>query len=172
MANTFELISAVTVGSGGADIISFTSIPSTYTDLCLQLSLRSTYTAGSGAAVTFNGSTSGYSYKQLYGFSGGAGSTGSASTTNANFNIPGNNATASTFGSAGIYIPNYTSSNAKSLSIDEALENNSSTVWQLDLFAYAWSGTAAINSITITESAASGVFSEFSTAYLYGVKNA
>ena len=30
MANTFELISSVTVGAGGAASIDFTSIPSTY----------------------------------------------------------------------------------------------------------------------------------------------
>jgi hypothetical protein len=170
MPNTFELIAASTVGVLGSNTISFTSIPSTFDDLCLKFSLRSTFTAGSGAEVTFNGSTSGYSYRQLYGFSGGTGSVNSTSTTSANFNIPGSNATASTFGNTEMYIPNYTSSTAKSLSIDEVYESNSTTLWQLDLFAYLWSGTAAINSITITEGAAAGIFAEFSTVYLYGVK--
>jgi len=164
MPNTFELISAVTLGSSAATI-SFTSIPSTYTDLSLQMSLRSNYGAGSGAQVTFNSSATGYSYKQLYGYSGGAGSVGGTGTY-IGFNLPGSNATANTFGSIGLYTPNYAGSNNKSVSIDEAYENNSSTVWQLDLFAYLWSNSAAINSITITEGAGR-TFTANSTAYLY-----
>jgi hypothetical protein len=33
MATTYEIIASVTVGSGGAANIEFTSIPATYTDL-------------------------------------------------------------------------------------------------------------------------------------------
>ena len=40
MATTYTLISSVTVGSGGAANIEFTSIPSTYTDLLLKYYLR------------------------------------------------------------------------------------------------------------------------------------
>jgi hypothetical protein len=36
MANTYEAIATVEVGSGGASTIDFTSIPSTYTDLVLR----------------------------------------------------------------------------------------------------------------------------------------
>jgi hypothetical protein len=39
MANTFELIASSTVGSGGAANIDFTSIPATFTDLCLSIHL-------------------------------------------------------------------------------------------------------------------------------------
>ena len=45
MANTFELISSYTA-SGSVASIGFSSIPSTYTDLCIKLSLRSSNTAG------------------------------------------------------------------------------------------------------------------------------
>jgi hypothetical protein len=41
MANTYEAIATVTVGSGGATDIEFTSIPGTYTDLLIKSSLRS-----------------------------------------------------------------------------------------------------------------------------------
>jgi hypothetical protein len=37
MATTYEIISSVTVGSGGAADIEFTSIPATYTDLVIFL---------------------------------------------------------------------------------------------------------------------------------------
>jgi hypothetical protein len=38
MATTYDLISSVTVGSGGAANIEFTSIPATYTDLVVLFS--------------------------------------------------------------------------------------------------------------------------------------
>ena len=37
MANTYTLIASLTVGSGGAANIEFTSIPATYTDLLPEL---------------------------------------------------------------------------------------------------------------------------------------
>ena len=40
MANTYELISSVTVGAGGTTSVSFASIPQTYTDLKLVGSAR------------------------------------------------------------------------------------------------------------------------------------
>jgi hypothetical protein len=45
MANTFELIASSTVGSGGAANIDFTSIPATYTDLCLKFICATTRSA-------------------------------------------------------------------------------------------------------------------------------
>jgi hypothetical protein len=39
MANTYEAIATVEVGSGGAADIEFTSIPGTYTDLAIKRSL-------------------------------------------------------------------------------------------------------------------------------------
>jgi len=173
MPNTFELIASSTVGSGGAANIEFTSIPSTYTDLCVKYSLRSAYSGGtiSGVKLTFNGSTSGYSYKQLYGFSSSAGSYGTGSTSELVFNQDSASNTASTFNNAEIYIPNYAGSNNKSVSIDSAVEQNASTGWELDLFAGLWSNSAAITSIKVVDYNATN-FVEYSTAYLYGVKNA
>ena len=68
MPNTFTLIASSTVGAGGASSIDFTSIPSTYTDLCLKVSARSTATdTNVNMYVKFNGSTSGYSGRQKIG---------------------------------------------------------------------------------------------------------
>jgi hypothetical protein len=67
MANTFELISSYTA-TGSVANITFSSIPSTYTDLVLDCSLRSDRAGDSdGTKLTFNGSTSGYTFKILYG---------------------------------------------------------------------------------------------------------
>ena len=43
MAKVFKALSTVTVGAGGAASIDFTSIPSTYTDLQILCSLKTSY---------------------------------------------------------------------------------------------------------------------------------
>jgi hypothetical protein len=168
MANMIP-ISTVTVGSGGASAIEFTGIPQTYTDLQLKFSGRAT--SGSfvfnDLTLVFNGSdanktgrlllgdgtsAASYSYSEIY----------SWQTTQA--------ATANTFSNTDIYIPNYTSSNNKSVSIDGATENNGTTAYAY-LFAGLWSNTAPITSIRLRFSGGGGgVFAQHSTATLYGIR--
>ena len=167
MANTFELIASNTVGSGGAATISFTSIPSTYTDLILKISGRLNYaTTAVGLQFSFNGQAAGTSItgKTIQG-------SGSSVVSYSAWqpNIDSANATANTFASVDIYIPNYTSSNNKSASSDSVQEDNATTAYA-EMHAALWSNTAAINQITNTPN--SGSFVQYSTAYLYGVKNA
>ena len=167
--NTLVKIQTVTVGSGGASSIDFTSIPQTYTDLCVVLSARGT-NAGTGANdghLTFNSSSTGYSSRLLYG-TGGA--TGSASNSGSYMYWVGGavsgGLTANTFGNSSIYIPNYTSSNYKSVSFDGVNENNGSYGTQL-MTAGLWSSTSAITSISL--SLDYNNFAQYSTATLYGV---
>ena len=55
MATTFTKIASVSVGSGGAATMSFTSIPSTYTDIVVKLSARGDAGAISRSVyLTFN----------------------------------------------------------------------------------------------------------------------
>lgn len=166
MPNTMILISAVTVGSGGASTIDFTSIPQTYTDLCLKISARNSDTGtANNLYVGFNGSTSNQSARKLV----GNGSSASSSTDgNIIVNMTAASATANTFNNAEIYIPNYTSSNNKSISMDSVNENNAADATSR-LEAGLWSITAAITSINL--SGQSGNFVQYSTAYLYGIKN-
>ena len=170
MPNTYTLIASSTVGAGGAASIDFTSIPSTYTDLCVALSLRTNNDPDAGTygicAIAFNGSTANLTQKRLQG-SGSAAS--SFSFSNAQFPIDGLNNTASTFANGSVYIPNYAGSANKSFSIDNVMEQNGTTTY-MTLIAGLWSQTAAINQLTF--SAVSGNFVQYSTAYLYGVKNA
>ena len=168
MATTYKLISSVTVGSGGAANITFSSIPATYTDLQLVLSGRGT-TSAVDTDVTFsiNSSTSNFSWRLLQG-NGSAASSANGLTTRAGF-ITAATATANTFGSIQYYFPNYTSSNYKSISADTVNENNVTAV-TMELDAILWSNIAAITSIALTPSAAN--FAQYSTAYLYGISNA
>ena len=166
MANTFVKIQTVTVGVAGASTIDFTSIPQTYTDLYCCVSLRVTVSAAN-TWIKFNSSSTGYTGRQLYG-TGSA--VGSSSDTNANIGPLSNDSgfTASVFSNSEFYLPNYTSSNYKSYSINSVSENNASTAYQ-NLMSGLWANTAAITSISIVP--ASGSFVQYSTATLYGIKS-
>ena len=171
MANTYTLISSVTVGSGGAATIGFTSIPSTYTDLCLKWSLRDTFASVStNTYVTFNSVASGYSIKRLRGDGATADSYSETAQGSLNFYNSKNGAssTASTFSNGELYIPNYAGSANKSCSLDAVLETNATTAYDV-LYAGLWSNTAAITSITLTPDTA---MAQYSSAYLYGISNA
>jgi hypothetical protein len=170
MANTYTLIASSTVGAGGAASIDFSSIPSTFTDLVVKFCARATSNPLSAAwcdtSLTFNGSTTGFTERILFG-NGSAAASGSGSGIS--IRTPSTGATSTTFGNSEIYIPNYAGSANKSVSIDNITENNATQAFT-GMAAGLWSNTAAINRVTIT--ATSTNFAEFSTAYLYGVKNA
>ena len=162
---SISLISTVTVGAGGAASIDFTSIPSTYTDLMLVASTRaSDGYPDTGIWVQFNGSTTSYSRRTLYG-------TGTASaSTNATdifFWSPATTATSNTFGNSTVYIPNYAGSTNKSVSVDSVNENNA-TYDILGITAGLWSNTSAITSIKIVSATATTLL-QYSSASLYGI---
>jgi hypothetical protein len=166
---TYTLIASSTVGSGGAASITFSSIVGTYTDLLLKWSIRGD--AGSisrSIQLTFNGSTTSYSSRYLQG-DGSAASSGTGGSSNIYAGeSTAFNATANTFANQELYIPNYASSNSKSVSVDSVSETNATTIYA-SLTAGLWSNSAAITSITLTPQ--TGNLVQYSTAYLYGIKN-
>ena len=172
MANTFELISAVTVGSGGSSTISFSAIPSTFTDLCLVGSARTNRVDSSGVDslyISLNGSTANQSARTIR-----ANGSAAVSYTESNLYpyVANSNATPSTYGNFSFYISNYTSTNPKSTSLDGVSENNQTEAF-MTMQAGLWNpgSNVAITSISLA-SAASATIVQDSTAYLYGVKNA
>lgn len=176
MPNTFELIAATTLSSP-ASTIDFTSIPSTYTDLCLQFSIRATNSSSSRAedtlVVALNNDTTGGNYTVRY-MRGNGSSVGSAAASGysgsyaGEFN--GSTSTANTFTNGMIYLPNYAGSKNKAFSIDIVQEANSTTAY-MQMHANVWNNTAAVNRLTFSNYN-SNTFATYSTAYLYGVKNA
>lgn len=169
MPDTFIKIASVTVGSGGAGTITFTSIPSTYTDLQVMLSLRSTGSTFENVTINFNGVTSNqYSDRTLQG-NGSAASSSQNNSISAMYPLQANgNTTANTFSNAYVYVPNYAGSNNKSVSVDSVTEDNSSTAFAR-LVSGLWSNSSAITSITFTITGNS--IAQYSTATLYGIKN-
>jgi hypothetical protein len=166
MPNTFTLIQAITVGSGGQANIEFTSIPATYTDLKLVFSLRDTRSNNANNFfISYNGSTSSLTYKYIF---GNGSSVGMSSGTDGNIGVePAATATSNTFGNGEIYIPNYTGSNNKSASADTVMENNATASEQW-LLASLWSNSSAITSIRLTPGSGAS-YVQHSTAYLYGI---
>lgn len=164
MPDTFIKIASVTVGAGGATSIDFTSIPSTFTDLCLKISVRSNQANNANTlSITFNGSSANFTSRLI---EGSGSSVSSFSSTNNIGNVQGTSTTSSTFSSVDVYIPNYAGSTNKSYSADGVTENNGATAYAT-LAAGLWSQTAAITSVGITINA----FVQYSTATLYGIKN-
>jgi hypothetical protein len=167
MSKKYQCIAEVIVGSGGAASIDFASIPGTYKDLQVFVSVRgSNNIATTGLNLRYNSSTSGYSYRRL----DGSGSSTDASTA-ASPSIAvqqGGNATANTFGNYTIYIPNYAGNLNKSASSDSVNETNATQEYS-SLYAHIWADTAAITSIQLTPS--SGTLLQHSSATLYGIRN-
>lgn len=167
MALQLFKIASTTVETPQATI-SFSNIPQGYTDLILVVSARSsTDTVSTYGLLRFN-SDSGANYNRRTLLSNGSAASSSTSTSATSLIVWDNasDATASTFANAQVYIPNYTSSNQKSVSNDSVSENNATAAYAV-LYAGLWTGTAAITSISITEALAT--FTANSTFTLYGV---
>jgi len=170
MASTYVKLASVTVGAGGASSIDFTSIPSTYTDLVVKVSYRTTDATNTGTLIsTFNNDTAGnYNNRFLFGTGSGTGS-GNYTSNGSNYHGYGNisTTTSNTFANAEIYIPNYAGSTNKSSSSDNVSENNA-TAANATLGANIWNNSSAINQVTLGVYAQN--FAQYSTATLYGVK--
>lgn len=170
MPNTFTKIQTVTVGSGGTGTISFTSIPSTYTDLYILISCRTNRAdVKDYIAVRPNGATTSDTSKTL----SGDGTSATSDTESATILVTttGGNATASIFGNAEIYFPSYASTSIKkSLSMNGVGENNA-TESRIQNSNGLWDATTAISSIDLVPFIGT-LFSENSTATLYGILKA
>ena len=171
---TYTAISKNVLTSNQSSIV-LNSIPSTYTDLLLVVSARSTDSANlySALLVQINALTTSNSNTMLYGYI--TGTLSARNTYGASKNLIGQFSTAmstsNTFGSSETYIPNYAGSTNKVLSSTAVSESNSTTAEAAYVTNVAGllSSTDVISSLTFnfyTGQIASG--SRFD---LYGIKN-
>lgn len=170
MAATKQLIQTVTVGSGGAASIDFTSIPQTFTDLLIVYSARTSYVANSaGLGIIPNGTEYPNLERGLYGSGSSVISTTGAYRTIGV--IPGANYTASTFGNGSIYVANYAVAGiSKVFSGDSVTENNATAANQA-LLTVRTANTNAISSLSIADSTSGANLIQYTTASLYGITN-
>ncbi len=168
--NSYESIATVTVGSGGASTVSFTSIPQTFTHLQIRFLARRTNTGLDSTRLNFNSDT-GANYKPTH-YIIGDGSTVSAGTSSSNtftlsFYTPGSDATSGIFGVNVTDILDYTNTNKyKTGRILSGVDLNGSG--NAVFSSFLWMSTSAITSMVFTPN--SGNFAEYSSFALYGIK--
>lgn len=170
MATTYTLISS-NILSTNTSSITFSSIPSTYTDLVVLLTLRSG-SAGTTCNITFNGDTA-TNYNQTN-MSTTASNTINSTNSSANtkFDISqfvvGSGATANTFSSGKMYISNYLSNNQKNVFFTAHNEGNATGVVSRQASG-TYNTSSAITDITFDSLGTNYVTG--SSFYLYGIKN-
>jgi hypothetical protein len=165
-----QLIQFQELGSNQTSV-TFSSIAGTFTDLVIIASAR---TDRSGQVddqlqMRFNGSTSGYSERGLFGNGSSTTSFSNSSQTSIRdiIWVTAANATSNTLGNGAVYIPNYASSNPKSVSSDSVTENNATAASQA-IMAGLWTGTDPITSITLSPLNGTNILANSSFA-LYGI---
>lgn len=168
----FESIATVTVGSGGASSIEFTSIPGTYQHLQVRFLLRNTWATNKREEVRLrlNSDTgSNYARHGLEGDGSGASAFGSASTTSMGAGVLGGDGlTASAFSAGVIDILDYAStSKTKTVRGLTGVDGNGEG-W-LWMRSGLWNSTSAITTITLSSDNGQTI-KQHSTAALYGIK--
>lgn len=164
MATTYEPIATTTLG--GVSTITFSSIPSTYTDLRLTLNLVPSSTPI--PRIQFNSNTaSNYSYTTLY----GTGSSTASNRTTSNTYLSMSEATQSSSYPAfyTLDIFSYAGSTNKTVLMTANQDANGSG--QVQYTVGLWRVTSAINTIYLFPNAF-GSFAAGTTATLYGIKAA
>lgn len=172
VTGSYESIATVTVGSGGASDIQFTSIPSTYTHLQIRgIGRTARANVEDGLYIRFNSTTTGYNDHHLYGNGSviqGFANSGS-DTEIETYTMPGNNAASSIFGTAIFDILDYANTNKfKTVRLLGGFDNNS-TGGRVDYVSGLWRNTNAITSITLI--AGNSTWLQYSQFALYGVKS-
>jgi hypothetical protein len=163
--SSYESIATVTVGSGGSSSISFSSIPSTYKHLQIRF-IANRQTSASNIPMQFNSDT-GTNYAFHYINGDGASATAGSGTANTWDYASLFNPTGTSFVGGVVDILDYTSTNKyKTIRSLAGADLNGSG--NIALSSGLWLNTSAISTITLT--ANSGTFSQYSSFALYGIK--
>jgi hypothetical protein len=170
MPATYTLIASTTL-STTSTLITFSSIPATYTDLVLRFSARLGNAGSDDWTIQPNGSNTNGTSRMLY-RDGSQISYPPASTSNASLllgKVPGTSITSNTFGSCEVYIPNYTGSTAKMVSCMSIMENNAVVLQYIHATAGLYNNTTALTSLDVRGGGSQ--FVSGSSFFLYGIKN-
>ena len=172
-AGDFESIATVTVGSGGAANIEFTSIPGTYTHLQVRGIGRSTQSPDASVNVYLRlNSDTGSNYSTHY-LTGNGSSASAGGAANSTFIYAGAviaaGSTASAFEGSVIDILDYANTNKyKTTRTLVGWDANGSGI--IGLWSGNWRNTNATTTITLLPSG--GNWAQYSHFALYGIKGA
>jgi hypothetical protein len=167
---TYTLINSNVLASSAASV-TFSAIPSTFSDLVVRVSARSTGTSYT-LVLNINGSSGDYSATFLQG-NGSAASSSAGSAQAAAYQYGGVNLstyTANSFSSAELYFPNYTGSTKKPYS-DFAVTETNATAAEIFAHANLWDNTATITQFVFSLTGGNS-FTSGSSFYLYGISDA
>ncbi len=165
-AGSYESIATVTVGSGTAADITFSSIPATYAHLQIRGIGRGT-ASESDVKIQLNGDTgSNYAYHRLYGTGSTTGADGASSQTTMFYcgRLP---TATSTFGADIVDILDYTITN-KYTTVRALFGWDANGSGNMFFASGLWMNTNAVTSIKLIPH--SGNFAEYSQFALYGIK--
>jgi hypothetical protein len=172
MPNTWTKIASTTVGTGGAGAVTFSSIPNTYTDLCIIGSARMTsaYTSVEFYMIINGDGSTLYSGTLLQAAYSTVTSPRTSNTTYANnFNSPAASNNAGMFGNMSMYMPNYANTSTfKSYSQDSVAAIFTNTNNNLLMSSGLYRSTAAVNSLQMLPT---GNWAQHTSFTLYGIKN-
>ena len=171
--SSYESIATVTVGSGGAANVEFTSIPATYTHLQVRgIARTAKASAPDVLRIRFNSDTgNNYARHLLYGDGTSALAAGAGSGNLMSLGTIGaNNSTADAFSGHIIDVLDYKDTNKyKTLRALNGFSNNTSSNEEISLTSGLWQNTNAITSILIFADSASNL-SQYTQFALYGIK--
>ena len=170
----FESIATVSVGSGGAATVEFTSIPGTYQHLQIRAIARTDRANAQGDYLKFNmnsDTASNYSAHELSGYNGSVAAGSNVSVAYQVINRwAGTSQAANTFGGGVIDILDYANTN-KYKTTRSLAGWNDNTQGSLHFNSSLWMSTSAITSIAITAGGGTSI-DEYSHFALYGIKGA
>jgi hypothetical protein len=171
-SGSFESIATVTVGSGGAADIEFTSIPSTYSHLQIRMIAKTNRALNRDTInLTFNGTSGGTAYSRhgLYGDGTSVAAEGSQSQPSILIlRASGNSSATNIFGAIIVDILDYQNTNKYKTvrSLGGADFNGSG---EMTLYSGSYQSTSAISSISMTPFVGTN-FLQYSSFALYGIK--
>lgn len=151
---TFTQIANYTITGSAASSIDIQSIPSTYTDLVVKLSLRHTTAGGEDTPYVRFNNDSGSNYDQVFGSARGSGSgtpAQSSGGTTASWigTLPGAGDTSDSFASIDLFIPNYANTSYYKVHYAESVTEGMAASLYTRVFGSTWKSTSAINRITV-----------------------
>jgi len=171
MPSTYQLISSNVLSSTAASV-TFSAIPSTYTDLVLRISAKTDRAnANDGIKLLVNGSSA-----SVYGERNVNGN-GATATSNGNANLAygalrsgaTGASTANVFSSTEVYLPNYNDATIHPFGSIQVQEDNSTTA-RIFATASTFNTSGSITSLTLNPETGPN-FVSGSSFYLYGIKN-